>query len=34
MYHYNFHRPHSATSGKPPITRLGFEGNNVVRNYN
>ena len=33
MYHYNFHRPHSATSGKPPITRLGFEGNNVVRNY-
>ena len=33
MYHYNFHRPHSATSHRPPITRLGFEGNNVVRNY-
>ncbi|WP_367065129.1 IS481 family transposase [Oryzisolibacter sp. LB2S] len=33
MYHYNFNRPHSATSGKPPITRLGFDGNNVVRNY-
>ncbi|RRN76884.1 IS481 family transposase [Pseudoxanthomonas sp. SGD-10] len=33
MYHYNFHRPHSAVSHKPPITRLGFEGNNVVRNY-
>jgi len=34
MYHYNFHRPHSAVAHKPPITRLGFEGNNVVRNYN
>ena len=33
MYHYNFHRPHSATSHLPPITRLGFEGNNVLRNY-
>lgn len=33
MYHYNFHRPHSAVAHKPPITRLGFEGNNVVRNY-
>ena len=33
MYHYNFHRPHSATSHRPPTTRLGFEGNNVVRNY-
>jgi len=33
MYHYNFHRPHSATSHRPPITRLGFEGNNVLRNY-
>ena len=25
MYHYNFHRPHSATSHRPPITRLGLE---------
>ena len=33
MYHYNFHRPHSATSHRPPITRLGFDGNNVLRNY-
>lgn len=33
MYHYNFHRPHSAASHRPPITRLGFEGNNVLRNY-
>jgi len=33
MFHYNFHRPHSATSHRPPITRLGFDGNNVLRNY-
>lgn len=33
MHHYNFHRPHSATEHRPPITRLGFEGNNVLRNY-
>jgi transposase InsO family protein len=33
MYHYNFHRPHCATSHRPPITRLGFDGNNVLRNY-
>ena len=33
MYHYNFHRPHSATSHKPPASRLGFDGNNVLRNY-
>ena len=33
MYHYNFQRPHSAVSQRPPITRLGFEGNNVLRNY-
>lgn len=33
MFHYNFQRPHSATSHRPPITRLGFVGNNVLRNY-
>ena len=33
MYQYNFHRPHSATSHRPPASRLGFDGNNVVRNY-
>jgi transposase InsO family protein len=32
IYHYNFHRPYSAPSYRPPITRLGFEGNNVLRN--
>lgn len=33
IQHYNFCRPHSATSSKPPATRLGFDGNNVLRNY-
>lgn len=33
LQHYNFYRPHSATNSKPPATRLGFAGNNVVRNY-
>jgi transposase InsO family protein len=33
MHHYNWHRPHSAVSHQPPITRLGFDGNNVLRNY-
>ena len=33
MHHYNFHRPHSATSHQPPASRLGFDGNNVLRNY-
>ena len=33
MHHYNFHRPHSATERRPSITRLGFERNNVLRNY-
>lgn len=33
MHHYNFHRSHSATNHLPPATRLGFDGNNVLRNY-
>jgi transposase InsO family protein len=33
MYHHNFHRPHSATSHRLPITRLGFDRNNVLSNY-
>jgi transposase InsO family protein len=33
MHHYNFHRPHSAVAHKPPASRLGFDGNNVLRNY-
>jgi len=31
--HYNFHRPHSATQNLPPASRLGFELNNLMRNY-
>jgi len=35
LHHYNFHRPHAAVGGLPPITRLSFGHavNNVVRNY-
>lgn len=33
IIHYNFHRPHSATGNLPPVSRLGFIENNVVRNY-
>ena len=33
MHHYNFTRPQSATSHRPPASRLGLDGNNVVRNY-
>jgi transposase InsO family protein len=33
MHHYNWHRPHSAVSHRPPASRLGFDGNNVLRNY-
>lgn len=33
IQHYNFHRPHSATGSKPPVSRLGFDLINVVRNY-
>ena len=33
MHHYNFHRPHSAVSYRPPVSRLGFDAINVLRNY-
>ena len=33
MFHYSFQRPHSATEHRPPITRLGFDGNNVLSKY-
>ena len=29
----NTRRPYSAPGYKPPASRLGFEGNNVLRNY-
>lgn len=33
MHHYNFHRSDAATLHRAPITPLGFDGNNVLRNY-
>ena len=32
MHHYNFARPHSATSYRHPASCLEFDRNNVVRN--
>ena len=31
IHRYNWHRPHSAIGAKPPITRLGLSGNNLLR---
>jgi transposase InsO family protein len=31
MHRYNWHRPHAAIGGKPPITRLGLPRNNLLR---
>jgi transposase InsO family protein len=31
LHRYNWHRPHSAIDAKPPITRLGLDGNNLLR---
>jgi transposase InsO family protein len=31
VYRYNWHRPHSAIGAKPPISRLGLSGNNLLR---
>lgn len=30
QHHYNWHRPHSGISGKPPMSRLTTSGNNLV----
>jgi len=34
LHHYNWHRPHSALSGRPPITRLGLSQNNLLKLHN
>jgi transposase InsO family protein len=34
LHHYNWHRPHSSLSGKPPISRLGLAEDNVLRLHN
>ena len=31
VHRYNWHRPHSAIGAKPPISRLGLTGNNLLR---
>ena len=32
--HYNYHRPHSAAGGRPPVTRLKTGVTNVQPSYN
>jgi transposase InsO family protein len=34
VHRYNWHRPHSAIGAKPPISRLGLSGNNLLRLHN
>jgi len=31
MHRYNWHRPHSALAGRPPISRLSIDGDNLLR---
>ncbi|MCO5961103.1 IS481 family transposase [Sinorhizobium meliloti] len=31
LHRYNWHRPHGSIGSKPPISRLGLTGNNVLR---
>jgi transposase InsO family protein len=31
LHRYNWHRPHGALDSKPPISRLGLAGNNLLR---
>ena len=31
IHRYNWHRPHASLGQKPPITRLGLTGNNLLR---
>jgi len=31
LHRYNWHRPHSALAGRPPITRLSVEADNLMR---
>ena len=34
MHRYNWHRPHGSIGSKPPISRLGLSGNNLLRLHN
>jgi len=31
LHRYNWHRPHASIGSKPPISRLGLTGNNLLR---
>src|SRR5581483_1382850 len=31
LHRYNWHRPHASLGKKPPISRLGLTGNNLLR---
>jgi transposase InsO family protein len=31
LHHYNWHRPHTALHGQPPISRLGLSPNNLLK---
>ena len=33
IHRYNWHRPHASLGQKPPITRLGLTGNNLLRHH-
>jgi len=33
LHHYNWHRPHSAVNKKPPISRLGLTGYNLLQSH-
>ncbi|WGS17957.1 MULTISPECIES: IS481 family transposase [unclassified Bradyrhizobium] len=34
LHRYNWHRPHGSLGSKPPISRLGLTGNNLLRLHN
>jgi transposase InsO family protein len=34
LHRYNWHRPHASLDKKPPISRLGLTGNNLLRLHN
>ena len=31
LHHYNWHRPHTALGGRPPIARLALSRNNLLK---
>jgi transposase InsO family protein len=34
LHHYNWHRPHGSLESKPPISRLGLPGDDLLRFHN